>query len=81
MRKIEMEYGRFALLNYGNGCAYELIDKITHMSVVMQGDDALSFESDREAAEACFPHKTHDEIMRWLWDQCDYGSAAQKSEG
>lgn len=67
---------QFHLRSWGNGCAYELTNQATGAVVAVQGDDALAFEADKMAAEAVFPEKTDDEILLWLWDQCDYGSAA-----
>jgi hypothetical protein len=76
----EREYGTFCLECWDNGLAYALTHKPSNRSVYVQGDDALQFERDREAAEIAFPDKTDDEIMAWLWDQCDYGSASEANE-
>jgi hypothetical protein len=70
------DYGAFDLECWGNGFAYALTHKATNRQVFVQGDDATRFENDRKACEAAFPNKTDEEVMAWLWDQCDYGSAA-----
>jgi hypothetical protein len=76
----QRDYGTFCLECWDNGLAYALTHKPSNRSVYVQGDDALQFERDREAAEIAFPDKTDDEIMAWLWDQCDYGSASKANE-
>lgn len=76
MRDYHRDYGTFELECWGNGLSYALTHKTTAMQIFVQGDDAIAFEHDRRAAEASFPQKTDDEIMSWLWDQCNYGSAA-----
>ena len=70
------DYKTFQLESWGNGLAYALTHKPSGMQVYVQGEDANQFELDMAAAENAFPHKTDEEIMGWLWDQCDYGSAA-----
>jgi hypothetical protein len=37
---------------------------------------STSYSLKREIVERQFPEMTDDEVMSWLWDQCDYGSAA-----
>jgi hypothetical protein len=76
MKDYHRDYGTFELECWGNGLAYALTHKATKMQVFVQGDDAATFELDRATAENCFPNKTDDEIMAWLWDQLDYGSAS-----
>jgi hypothetical protein len=46
------------------------------MQVYVQGDDARTFEEDRAAIENSSPEMDDAAVMAWLWDQCDYGSAA-----
>jgi hypothetical protein len=72
--------GQFSLESWGNGLVYVLINHASHKSVFVQGGDALSFEADKDAAEACFPHWSAERILFWLWDVCDYGSAAVDRE-
>jgi len=69
-------YGRFQLECWGNGLAYALTDLATEMQVYVQGDDARTFEEDRAAIENSSPEMDDAAVMAWLWDQCDYGSAA-----
>ena len=69
-------YGDYQLECWGNGLSYALTHLPTNRQVFVQGEDANSFEIDRDKAEETFPDKTDEEIMAWLWDQCDYGSAA-----
>jgi len=76
MNHSSYDYGTFKLECWGNGLAYELTHKPTGLQVFMQGDDAILFERDRETAENCFPEKTDNEIMQWLWD-LDYAHFAQ----
>jgi hypothetical protein len=66
----------FRLRSYGNGTAYSLDHKPAHETVFVQGDDAVRFETDLEAINAHRPDWTYEQVCRWLWDQCDYGSAA-----
>lgn len=76
MRDYHRDYGTFELECWGNGLAYALTHKATQLQTFVQGDDALTFEHDLARTENCFPDKTRDEIMLWMWDQMDYGSAA-----
>lgn len=69
-------YGEFSLETWDNGLAYALTHNPSNKQVFVQGDDALRFEADREAVENAKPDLTDDQVMAWLWDQCDYGSAA-----
>jgi hypothetical protein len=72
----QRDYGTFNLECWGNGLAYALRHKPTGLYVYVQGDDALRFDEDRAAIENSQPNLTDDQIMAWMWDQCDYGSAA-----
>lgn len=67
---------RYTLASIGNGFAYSLTDNADRRAVFVQDDDATQFRTDWEAAEIVFPDKSQDEVMRWLWDQCDYGAAS-----
>ncbi len=73
-------HGRFDLESWGNGFVYVLINRVEHKSVFVQGVDALSFESDMEAIEACFPQWDTERVLFWLWDVFDYGHAAVDCE-
>ncbi|AFU87871.1 hypothetical protein CcrColossus_gp001 [Caulobacter phage CcrColossus] len=75
-----MEGTRYALDSYGNGAAYTLRNKIAQTSVWLQGDDAATFREELEAQEAAHPNKNPDYILSWLWDDCDYGLAAQSDD-
>lgn len=66
----------FKLESWGGGLSYTLTHKPSGKSVFVQGDSAETFGDDLEKAETAFPDKTFDEIYMWLWDQCEYGSAA-----
>lgn len=70
------DYGQFQLECWDNGHAYALTHLPTNRQVYVQGEDANTFELERDQAEAAFPEKTDDQIMAWLWNECDYGSAA-----
>jgi hypothetical protein len=74
-------YGRFTLECWGNGLAYALTHNASGLRYFAQGDDADLFERDRDTAEMCWPEKTDDQIMEWLWDALDYGAAAVAGEG
>lgn len=71
------DYGTFTLVCWGNGLSYSLKHKPSGREYFAQGDDADLFERDRDTAERCWPEKTNDEIMGWLWDQLEYGNLAQ----
>ena len=66
----------FRLDSYGNGAAYTLWDLTTGASVYLQGDDATTFRDELDKVETVMPLGSQDEVLGWLWDQCDYGSAA-----
>ena len=70
--------GVFKLESWGNGLSYELLHKPSNMSTFVQGDDADRFAEERELVERHMPDKTDEQVLMWLWDQCDYGSAAQE---
>lgn len=72
-----LEGERYALDSYGNGAGYTLRNKIAETSVWLQGDDAASFREELDAQEAAHPHHDPDRVLSWLWDECDYGLAAQ----
>jgi hypothetical protein len=80
MHYYAFDYGTFKLECWGHGVAYALTHKPSNRSIYVQGDDASQFERDRDAAENAFPDKTDNEIMAWLWDQCDYGCVATPGE-
>lgn len=67
----------FRLDSYGNGAAYTLVNAAANRSTYVQGDDATQFRDELDAVETTFPNGSPDEILGWLWDQCDYGSASQ----
>jgi len=75
MRDYHRDYGKFELECWGNGLAYALTHKATQLQAFVQGDDALLFERDRDTAQECWPEKSDDEIMQWLWD-LDYSVIA-----
>lgn len=78
--KCIMEGEAFALDSYGNGAAYTLRNLAGRSSVWLQGDDARDFRNALENYEAKHPLANPDRVLSWLWDQCDYGAAAQPDD-
>ena len=72
MREYHRDYGTFQLESWGRGLAYALTHKPTGLSVYVQSDDATKFEDARLDIEMAFPDMTDDDVMAYLWDQCDY---------
>jgi len=77
MKHYQHTAGEYTLDVWGSGISCALTHNPTGKSVYLQGDDALTFETELEAAELAFPYKSDAEIFAWLWDQCDYGSITQ----
>lgn len=72
MQAFNRVYGEYQLECWDNGLAYALTHLPTERQVYVQGDDADKFERERAEAQMAFPNKTDDEIMAWLWYQCEY---------
>lgn len=80
-RKVTIYEGeRFALDSYGNGAAYTLRNKVALTSVFLQDDAAGQFRDELDAQEAAHPHRDPDRLLSWLWNECEYGAAAQSDE-
>ncbi len=73
-----MQGAAFALDSYGNGAAYTFRALAAPASsVFLQDEDAATFRDELDRLETLRPDDSPDQILSWLWDQCDYGSAAQ----
>lgn len=75
VRILEGHY--YALDSYGNGAGYTLRAKTLKASVWLQGDDAHTFREELDALEAAHPNDLPDALLSRLWEDCDYGLAAQ----
>lgn len=64
---------RYCVRSYGNGTAYEMIDKATANSMFFQGDDALKFEREIELAVSADPDKLYDLIFEVIWNAHEFG--------
>lgn len=77
MTYIELCRGpRFKLERWGGGLSYALTRLADGASVCTQGDDAFYFGTQWDEAEAAFPNKPADELCAWMWDQNEWGLAA-----
>lgn len=66
----------FRLESWHNGLSYNLTHKPSQKEYFCQGDDAASFDDERENVEKYFPEKSTDDVLMWLWDQCELSLAS-----
>lgn len=67
----------FQLDSYGNGAAYAL-KCCDGASVWLSGDDATQFREELDALERAHPKWPQSRILAWMWDECGYGSVADR---
>lgn len=85
MDKVEISRGvTYSIVSYGNGWAYSLHRRPRvesplddSPSIWFQDEDALYFESEREALERVHGDWTADRIMQELWSLYDGDNRAE----
>lgn len=65
---------RFSLTSWGNGTAYELVNKEAKRSLYFQDDDMLEFQSEYEALTNGAPALDYADALQCIWNDYEHVS-------
>lgn len=71
-----LQSNAYAIVSYGNGASYTMSGPNGKTFAVAR-DEAIDFRWTLESIESKNPEWSQERVAAYLWDQCDYGSAAQ----
>jgi len=70
---------RYRLTSHGNGLSYLFVrlGEAENMEAFIQGDDAITFDTDKENCERAHLDWSDDEVLHYLWTHCGYAEIAE----